>query len=251
MRRIAAVCLGLFLALTAAAAEASAPLDMTPKIGKVAWGATLEQVLADYREQMVERFRKKAAGNTDPVKVEELRREVDASLKRAADSLESFESERTGYETAVISGEFKGASGVTMLTIRPTASLTGEFQYMVFTNGQLTKVLIAYPLANIDYQYMDVFGKRLAEEYGEPDEVVRRLDDLGVKLVRQVTWDDGTTRLRLVERSPNLASHLLVVEDASKPIVTGQVDASVKPRRSVEDLLGGEGEGPVEQEEEE
>lgn len=251
MKRVAALCVVLVCGLWSAGAEAAPPLDLASRVGKATWGESLEQVLSDYREQMVARFRKKSAGNTDPVKVEELRREVDASVKRATDSLERFDTDRTGYETSVISGEFKGASGVTMLTIRPSASLSGQFQYVVFTNGVLTKILIPYPMASIDYQNLDVFMGELAKEFGQPDRVERRVDDIGVKLVHEVTWDDGVTRVRLLERSVNLGAHLLVIEDSTKPIVSGQVDASVKPRRTIEDLLGGEGEGPMEQESEE
>lgn len=250
MKRMAVVLLGLVLALAAGRAEAAPPLDLTPRIGNVAWSSSVEQVLADYREQMVARFRKRAAGNSDPVKVEELRRDVDASLKRAAESLEAFEGPRTGYETSFISGEFQPGTGVTMLTVRPTASLTGQFHYYVFTEGKLSKVLVSYPLTEIDFQSVEKFSETLATEFGPPDEVLHRLDDIGIRLVSAVSWNDGKTRVRLIERPAAVGGHLLVIEDATKPIVTGQVDASIRPRRSIADLLGGEAVEPEPRDEE-
>ena len=251
MRRIAAVCLCLVCCLTAVVARASAPLDLTESIGNVAWSATPVEVLADYREQMMTRFRKASSGNVDPIRVEELRKEVDASIKRASESLESLEGERTGYEVSVIGGEVLGQRGLSMITIRPTASLTGNFQYMVFSEGRLSKVLIPYGLVAMDYMSMEQFMAVQSEKYGPPDSVDFRRDENGVKLVHQAVWSDGVTRLRLLERRADLQSHLIVLEDATKPMVSVPVDATVRPRRSVEDLLGGEGQGPVEQEEEE
>lgn len=249
MKRIAAVLSFLLCSFLALTVQAAQPLDVKSRIGALTWGATVEEALAAYREQMVDRFRQQSAGVSDPVKVEELRREVDASVKRAADSLERFEGPRTGYETSLISGEFTGGSGATLLTIRPTASLTGTFQYLVFVEGRLSKVLIALPYASIEYMMMESYEEKLVQEFGKPDDRQLVRDDIGVKLLRSSTWSDGKTRVRLVARSSNLQGHLLAVEDASRPIVSGMVDASVQPRRSVEDLLGGEGAAPKMQEE--
>lgn len=247
MRRIAAVCLWLVCCLTAVVARASAPLEVSPLMGKAAWGATPAEVLADYREQMMARFRQASAGVADPLRVEELRKDVDASLKRAAESLAPLESERTGYEVSVIGGEVFGQKGMSLMTIRPTASLTGNFHYLVFSEGRLAKVLIAYPLMSIDFMPLDQFMSSQSEAYGAPDEVEFRRNENGVKLLRQATWSDGVTRIRLLERRADLQSHLVVLEDATKPVISELIDPSIKPRRSVEDLLGGEGEGPVEQ----
>lgn len=247
MRRIAAVCLCLVCCLTAVVARASAPLDITASIGKVAWSATPAEMLADYREQMMTRFRKASAGNVDPIRVEELRKEVDASFKRASDSLESLTDERTGYEVSMIGGEVLGQSGLSMITIRPTASLTGNFQYMVFSEGRLSKVLIPYGLSQLDFMSVENFMTVQSETYGPPDSMDFRRDENGVKLLHQATWSDGVTRIRLLERRADLQSHLIVFEDATKPMVSVPVDATVRPRRSVEDLFGGEGASPVEQ----
>ena len=247
MRRIAAVCFWLVCCLTAVVARASAPLEVSPLIGKADWGATPAEVLADYREQMMARFRQASAGVADPLRVEELRKDVDASLKRAAESLAPLESERTGYEVSVIGGEVFGQKGMSLMTIRPTASLTGNFHYLVFSEGRLAKVLIAYPLMSIDFMPLEQFLSAQSEGYGAPDEVEFRRDENGVKLLRQASWSDGVTRIRLLERRADLQSHLVVLEDATKPVMSVPIDPSIKPRRSVEDLLGGEGEGPVEQ----
>jgi len=249
MRQIAAVCLCLVCCLTAAVARASAPLDIAASIGQVAWSATPAEVLADYREQMMTRFRKASAGNADPVRVEELRKEVDASIKRASESLEALDGERTGYEVSVIGGEVLGQRGLSMMTIRPTASLTGNFHYMVFSEGRLSKVLIPYGIVALDYMPLEPFMAAQSEKFGPPDTTEFRYDDNGVKLLHAAVWSDGVTRIRLLERRADLQSHLIVLEDATKPMVSVPVDATVRPRRSVEDLLGGEGQGPVEQEE--
>lgn len=240
MKRFAAVLSVVLCSLVALTAEASQPLDVTQYVGQFRWGATVDEVMTVYREQMVDRFRKQSAGIGDPVKVEELRREVDASVKRAAESLEAFPDSRTGYETSVVSGEFLGGADASMVTIRPTASMLGRFQYLVFVSGRLTKVLVPYETASINYMPMILFQNEFIESFGKADDVVTRLDDLGVKNVHEVTWDDGVNRVRLLERPAAVASHLLIVEDATLPKVSGQVDASIKPRRSVEDMLGGD-----------
>lgn len=251
MRRIAAVCLCLVCCLMAVSARASAPLDVTASMGKVAWSATPAELLAEYREQMMTRFRKASAGNADPIRVEELRKEVDAAIKRASESLEALESARTGYEVSVIGGEVFGQQGMSMITVRPTASLTGNFHYMVFSEGRLSKVLIPYGIVAMDFMSMEQFMAVQSEKFGPPDTTEFRRDENGVKLLHEAVWSDGVTRLRLLERRADLQSHLIIIEDATKPTVSVPVDASIRPRRSVEDLLGGEGEGPVEQEEEE
>jgi hypothetical protein len=235
----------------AVSARASAPLDVTARMGKVAWSATPAELLAEYREQMMTRFRKASAGNADPIRVEELRKEVDAAIKRASESLEALESARTGYEVSVIGGEVFGQQGMSMITVRPTASLTGNFHYMVFSEGRLSKVLIPYGIVAMDFMSMEQFMAVQSEKFGPPDTTEFRRDENGVKLLHEAVWSDGVTRLRLLERRADLQSHLIIIEDATKPTVSVPVDASIRPRRSVEDLLGGEGEGPVEQEEEE
>jgi hypothetical protein len=235
----------------AVSARASAPLDVTASMGKVAWSATPAELLAEYREQMMTRFRKASAGNADPIRVEELRKEVDAAIKRASESLEALESARTGYEVSVIGGEVFGQQGMSMITVRPTASLTGNFHYMVFSEGRLSKVLIPYGIVAMDFMSMEQFMAVQSEKFGPPDTTEFRRDENGVKLLHEAVWSDGVTRLRLLERRADLQSHLIIIEDATKPTVSVPVDASIRPRRSVEDLLGGEGEGPVEQEEEE
>lgn len=247
MRRIAAVCLCLVCCLAAVVARASAPLEVSPLMGKAAWGATPAEVLADYREQMMARFRQASAGVADSLRVEELRKDVDASLKRAAESLAPLESERTGYEVSVIGGEVFGQKGMSMITVRPTASLTGNFHYVVFSEGRLSKVLIPYGLVSIDYMSMEQFMAVQSEKFGPPDTTDFRKDDNGVKLLHEAVWSDGVTRIRLLERRADLQSHLVVLEDATKPVISELIDPSIRPRRSVEDLLGGESEGPVEQ----
>ncbi len=249
MRRIAAVCLCLVGCLMAVSARASAPLDVTASMGQVAWSATPAEVLAEYRDQMMARFRKASAGNSDPVRVEELRKEVDASIKRASESLVALDSERTGYEVSVIGGEVFGQKGMSMITIRPTASLTGNFHYMVFSEGRLSKVLIPYGIVALDYMPLEPFMAVQSEKFGPPDTTEFRKDENGVKLLHEAVWSDGVTRIRLLERRTDLQSHLIVLEDATKPTLSVPVDASIRPRRSVEDLLGGEGQGPVERDE--
>ena len=251
MRRIAAVCLCLVCCLLAVSARASAPLDVAAMMGKAAWSATPAEVLADYREQMMDRFRKASAGIADPLRVEELRKEVDASIKRASESLAQLDTERTGYEVSVIGGEVFGQKGMSMITVRPTASLTGNFHYVVFSEGRLSKVLIPFGILAMDYMAIEQFMAVQSEKFGPPDTTEFRKDNNGVKLLHEAVWSDGVTRMRLLERRADLQSHLIILEDATKPTLSVPVDASIRPRRSVEDLLGGEGEGPVERDEEE
>jgi hypothetical protein len=206
--------------LLLAASESAAPSvahaqdsGLAAALEGIAWGATEEEVLAFHREREREAYRVLIEEMSDPLAIDRVSRESDTRFQRIADSLESFDELRTGYEVAVIRGEVVGAQGQTMITARLE---TGN-RFYIFNNHRLAKYIEIYDVATLGYIGFEGFVERLGQVLGRPESTDYAEDHLQIRQLVRAAWSDGVTQLRVEDRSTMFAAYMLVYTDASAP----------------------------------
>lgn len=224
------------VALPAPVAAQTSPL--LDALGGLSWGMSTTEVVDWYRELYLDDYRTAIAGVNDPMEIDRLRQDTDRAVGRIAESLETFDETRTGYEVSVIQGEVAGNRGQAMLTVRE-AVLT---RYFVFEGDRLIKVAVVYALEDIGYLGFEGFVERLEEMYGRPATSDWEEDDIGVRHLRRAQWDDGIARLRVEDRSAMFAAYVLVFGDATVPdavVDSSAVRTATRPSggRSLSDMV--------------
>lgn len=212
--------------------------DLASALGGLSWGVSSEDILSWHRESILEDYRTNIAGLNDPIEIDRIRRLSDESYNEIADSLEPFETTRTGYEVSVIQGEIVGGRAQSMITVREDVTT----RYYVLTGDALSKMIVVYDLESLNYMGFEGFVERLEQLFGRPESSDYEEDDLGIRQLVRASWNDTVTRLRVEDRSDMFASYILVYTDASREDLTIDVAAvrsSTRPSsgRSLSDLV--------------
>jgi hypothetical protein len=183
--------------------------DLTSILDTLRWGASAQEVLDYHREQERQAYRARIESISDPLMVDRLSRESDQVVQRIADSHETFSEFRTGYEVSVIRGEVVGDRGMSMLTVRqPSGNL-----YFIFHEDRLAKLILVMDQASQGYIGFEGFVERLAQALGRPENSESTVDELGIRRMQRASWSDGTTRLRVEDRTAMFSAYLLVYTD--------------------------------------
>lgn len=236
LRPVLVVAAAFVLAWPAGAAAQSD--DLASALGGLSWGATSDDILSWHRESILEDYRTNIAGLNDPIEIDRIRRGSDEDYDEVADSLETFDTTRTGYEVSVIQGEIVGGRGQSMITVREDVTT----KYYVLTGDTLSKMIVVYDLESLNYMGFEGFVERLEQLFGRPESSDYEEDDLGIRQLVRASWSDTVTRLRVEDRSDMFASYILVYTDASRDDLTVDVSAvrsSTRPSsgRNLGDLV--------------
>lgn len=197
----------------------SAPL--IEALGGLQWGMNAASSIEVFGESYLDEYRTSIAGVNDPMEIDRLRQAADRKVNEIANSLESFDEVTTAYDVSIIGGEVRGGAGQTMVTVREQV-LT---RYLLFTNDRLTKVAVVYALDDVGYIGFEGFIERLSELYGRPTSSEWAEDDIGVRMLARAIWNDGSTRMRVEDRSAMFAGYVLVFTDATLEDVVVDVAA--------------------------
>jgi hypothetical protein len=221
VRHLFLLAVSLLVSSTAFATELGSVL------GALQWGDTPERVLDVERERVLEDYRIRIAGLNDPLEIDRIRRQSDEQVEGLRASLEPFDGARTGYEVSVIAGEIRPGAEQSMMTIRDGVTT----RYLVFSTGRLSKYMVVYDQASLDYVGFEGFIERLGQLFGPPGSSDFEANDIGVRRLVRALWTDGQTRLRVVDRSGMFASYLLVYSDATLADDVHDVTATVRANR--------------------
>lgn len=204
--------------LLAAPAGAQSPFSVA--LDGASWGDSMETVLAIHHDRILAEYRTSIAGVRDPIQIDRMRRESDERYRAIADSAETFDGARTGYEVSVIQDEVRVGAGQSMFAVRDEYSIN----YFVFADDALAKVIVTFDQASLDFLGFEAFVGRLEAALGGPESTDWRVDDIGVRHMTRAVWSDGTTRVRAEDKSRMFASYLVVYTDASRdeaPVAEG------------------------------
>ncbi len=192
-----------------APSSASAQAALSEELGGLSWGASMEDVLAVKREQILDEYRAEIAGLRDPIEIDRLRRIADEEFNTIEASIREFDGVRTGFEVSVIQDEVQPGVGQSMVAVRAEWST----EYYVFHNDRLAKLLVTYDQASLNFLGFEAFVERLEGVFGGPDATDWRVDDIGVRHMTRASWQDVDTRVRVEDKSSMFASYLLVYSD--------------------------------------
>ena len=192
--------------LVATAGEVSAQSTLTEALGEVEWGTTIDDVLAQQQERILEVYRTEIAGVHDPLEIDRLRRIADENYAEIANSREALDGARTGYEVSVIQDEVDAGVGQALFVVREEWNL----KYFVFESEEFTKLIVTYDQASLNFLGFEGFVERLESVFGDPTATDWRVDDIGVRHMTRATWEDETTRVRAEDKSRMFASYILV-----------------------------------------
>lgn len=224
MRRLVLLALLLLALFVPAAASAT---DLSAVLGDLRWGDSSEAVIQAERERILADYRTSIAGLNDPLEIDRIRRASDERVEAVRRSVEAMDAARTGYEVSVIGGEVRGASGQALMMLRDGVTT----RYLLFENDRLAKYMVVYDQASLDFIGFEGFIERLGQLFGPPSSSDYEANDIGVRMLVRVLWEDGVTRLRVVDRSRMFASYLLVYSDASRPDEVHDVGATTRATR--------------------
>jgi hypothetical protein len=193
----------------------------------VAWGSDHTSVLAHFRREMLDEYRAAIAGMRDPIRIDEIRREHEARYQRVEESYEVFDGTRTGYEVSVLGGEVAAGNDESMLTMRTdNASL-----YYLFIADSLYKVVVAYNSAYLGGLEFDAFLDQVERRYGPAQRTETAETSAGLRYLARAEWEEGDTRLRVVNRSNLFGTYIMVfthdvLEDRVTQLRGGELRAS-------------------------
>jgi len=223
--RLALCVIGLSLVV---AVPSAAQTDLSAVLDELHWGASSEQVISVERERLLDAYRASIAGINDPLRIDRERRSAEDRINEFRDSLEIFDTARTGYEVSVLGGEIVGGQGQSLLMTRRDVTT----MYYIFTHDALTKVVVVYELSALNYIGFEGFVERLQQLFGRAEASDFEEDDIGRRMLRRASWSDPQTRLRVEDRSRMFASYVLVYSDAARSDITvdvGSVSRSTRP----------------------
>lgn len=177
-----------------------------PSLESLPFGGGVDDVLAWARVRLEERYGPRLKSALDARERAVVQQQMEDELATLKAGVVVFDGRRTGYEVSIVQGEFLPGAGESLLLFRE-----GEQEhYFFFSHEKLWKY-------GRPFKATDDFALRLANfttDQGEPTEVLRAGDPV-LGPVKEATWRDAKTQLRIRDRRLMFRSDIVFVEDVA------------------------------------
>lgn len=200
-RRAAVPLLAAGLVLVAAVfTPASSPAqDEESAIGAslegLRWGMSPREVTEFFENRIRERFRQQQRDARDAITEDRLRSQQASEVRRLREGYTRFEGQRSGWDVSFLQGEFTHRNRESMLAHHDDE---GHQNYYFFIRGRLYKWFRAINDDSIARVPFDRFAMALSHRFGEGAPYTAPYRGGGQR--RWMEWQDGTTRLRMVDQ---------------------------------------------------
>ncbi|MFT4702595.1 MAG: hypothetical protein ACI81R_000281 [Bradymonadia bacterium] len=199
----------------------SDPLD--DPLRSLSWGVASSEVLSAERERLLDGYRLEIAGESDPIAIDAVRREMEEGFEAISGSLQVFAGARTGYEVSVLRSQVAAGVSQQLLTVRGDVFTT----YYIFEDDALRRIVVAMDQAALAYIGFEEFVSSLAAALGETSDEDWAEDELGIATLLSANWLGERTTLQTVDESAMFASFVLSYTDVSWAAPTvGTVDVA-------------------------
>lgn len=194
-----------------ASAEPPQSVQIVAELGGpqgIQWGWSHDQVVDYYRRGLAARYQPRLR-NQGQVEQDRLMQERDRQLQTLRDSYITFDGRQSNrrWDTSFLEGEYTHSNGETMLVYEDPS--TGNREFFFFFNDHLWKRFQARAVpagSGMDY---DGFVTTMETLFGHG----LHIPPAAANASQVVAWQDGTTRLHVIDQSTFYNAFCLVYEE--------------------------------------
>ncbi len=176
-------------------------------LGTLDWGASHRSVLNIIKAEIDARYTERLDKATDTLGTDRILKEKREAFKKVKSTLVKFTGQRTGYESSIVSTDFKSGQGETMLRV----DYDDAQRYYFFKDDALWKIVVAYNQLVSQNTSFKCFLTQVRSKYGSPaGQRTVKGDD---KTIWAATWHDEITALVVEDRTGFFGTYVMKFVD--------------------------------------